>query len=1000
MHLYWQSKIFALLHDPVFKPFYTDKSQESLWRELDVMADWQELPTDGKLLTYIKNADYISAASDRGAIASIKIPVNYSSEGLEISHLLSGAKQRLPIDDIESIAGKDRELVKREKELFPEAIKRETNPKKVFWWLWRCLPTAACKAFNDTSLLLMPADTRIPDTSLWSHTSMTAALAGASIGYQTTIAEFDAIAEKDLWYKYKSHPYLVSFSFAPVQDLIKSSRKMRDFWAGSWILHYLSAKITWKLAKKYGADSLLYPSLFHQPLIDSWLLEEYPDFKTWIKTPSTNSLLTAGFPNVLVLVLPQAEVAKAMQTAKQELGRAWKELGDLVLAKVGWGTEVAATANCWEGWLDTQWQSYWTGLPIGNTNENFKQSQNPRFLGWVATLNKTYTLTDPNFSVAIKNGDFRQPSGLFQPAELSFLPKNNPNIGSWWGYIFDSTRLNLTAVKNARNWQLPTVFSTRSTVSGIGAAVHHLSTDWAKESDIKKFWERQNPLFNGSEQLNATEVVKRGLHHILPELLGRKDLEIAYPDLTSGVAGYLKTQPEVADYYRSTCQKILNKYQQQLGKDWQDRNKWGIAWAEQGDLNLKEFHPRLLNAGWLVEDLGIEPEDIKALQLCRAELNTIIAKSYPQHNPTDWYVLAAGDGDGMSEWLKGEKLDTYSRYVDSTLIPLPKLTELQELIDENRGKLGKLTTEELVNLTDEQLEKLVQTRKITDFLELGKRMGPSTHNALSRALLDFSNRLVPYLTENRYAGRLIYAGGDDVLAYTNLWEWDRWLWDIRQCFRGDRDPANEFKSAGDYWQWRDKSTNLANITQRPLFTMGGNATISFGIVIAHQSVPLAIALENLWAAEAQAKEHQSTDSHQKDAVQVRVMYQNGNILSSTSKFAVFNYWQKLLGIVKQLEPKLKLNALLFEQGATVWEQHPVPDIAAIKPWCRAFCDRRTVFGDDTISRQKFEEALGEFMTELIKQTQISELNAQMKNWFKLAAFTLRYREIELGDELQ
>ena len=257
MHLYWQSKIFALLHDPVFKPFYTDKSQESLWRELDVMADWQELPTDGKLLTYIKNADYISAASDRGAIANIKTRINYDSEGLEMSHLLSGAKQRLLINDIDPIAGKDRELVKREKELFPEAIKRETNPKKVFWWLWRCLPTAACKAFNDTSLLLMPADTRIPDTSLWSHTSMTAALAGAAIGYQTTIAEFDAIAEKDLWYKYKSHPYLVSFSFAPVQDLIKSSRKLRDFWAGSWILHYLSAKISWKLAKKYGADSLL-----------------------------------------------------------------------------------------------------------------------------------------------------------------------------------------------------------------------------------------------------------------------------------------------------------------------------------------------------------------------------------------------------------------------------------------------------------------------------------------------------------------------------------------------------------------------------------------------------------------------------------------------------------------------------------------------------------------------------------------------------------------------
>ena len=193
-------------------------------------------------------------------------------------------------------------------------------------------------------------------------------------------------------------------------------------------------------------------------------------------------------------------------------------------------------------------------------------------------------------------------------------------------------------------------------------------------------------------------------------------------------------------------------------------------------------------------------------------------------------------------------------------------------------------------MTGEQLEKLVQPRKISDFLELGKRMGPSTHNALSRALLDFSNQLVPHLTETRYAGRVIYASGDDLLAYTNLWEWDSWLWDIRQCFRGDRDPHHDFKNDGDYWQWQHESPSLDHLPQRPLFTMGNKATISFGIVIAHQSVPLAIALENLWQAKVKAKEHQSDcakiKDYRKDAVQVRVMYQNGNILSSTAKFKI------------------------------------------------------------------------------------------------------------------
>ena len=38
--------------------------------------------------------------------------------------------------------------------------------------------------------------------------------------------------------------------------------------------------------------------------------------------------------------------------------------------------------------------------------------------------------------------------------------------------------------------------------------------------------------------------------------------------------------------------------------------------------------------------------------------------------------------------------------------------------------------------------------------------------------------------------------------------------------------------------------------------MGEKATISFGLVIAHHSVPLAIALENLWEAEEKAKDHE------------------------------------------------------------------------------------------------------------------------------------------------
>jgi CRISPR-associated protein Cmr2 len=49
-----------------------------------------------------------------------------------------------------------------------------------------------------------------------------------------------------------------------------------------------------------------------------------------------------------------------------------------------------------------------------------------------------------------------------------------------------------------------------------------------------------------------------------------------------------------------------------------------------------------------------EQEFKKELQ---SELQKIVDNHYSGNNPTDWYVLAAGDGDGMRQWLKGEKCD-------------------------------------------------------------------------------------------------------------------------------------------------------------------------------------------------------------------------------------------------------------------------------------------------------------------------------------------------------
>ncbi len=1021
MRMYWQAKIWALLHDPILKGLHdnTGRGGEGAWQSLDSMEGWVSpkdsdksgSPYCNKWLEHIALCDLVASASDRAAIGRVRINIDYDKNGIEIKHLLSGEPLQLKLgqwhDYLMELKNRREWLSQVEEISIPPEIRQCEDPRKVFWWLWRCYGERISRSLDrdanlpeEPCLPLLPADTRIPDAGLWSHVTMTSALAGALTGYQRDDAAYPkkrARVNKDY---YKSRPHVAIFSFTPVQELIKASRKMRDFWAGSWILHYLSAKVAWAIAQKYGPDTLLYPCLYQQPLIDLWLLEEYPDFDEWIETPGERQLLTAGFPNVLVIILPdngdsstEAEIKNpvkaAMKFAEQTLRDEWLKLGEKVLKYLQpekgkkWMPEI--NPKTWDKWLECQWQTYWTALPLGDAEVELHKSPRKEELykEWEEKQNE---FTQPqkdllveaeyNFVQATLKTAIREDWQNRRNSRQSFKAKQpNLNVGSWWASIFDRAKFGLNAVKNCRNWELPTAFGPRSTISGLGPVVHP-GNDWITEGETRKIWSKNMGLFDGIEELNATEVVKRGLHKILPDILADINRrEWYYPDLTSGVAGWLRTMEkegnqEKIDYYENVCQRITEKFPwtQEIAK-----SAWGIPWIEeQKKKPIKWKHPRLLNAGWAIEEFNFQND--KTEQEVEDEtrnLRNCISKKFALgNNPTDWYAIAAGDGDGMGNWLKGKPLANYENFIPEALKP----------------KLDKMQNQEV-------------KQTFQDFLKVQKRMGPSTHSALSRALLDFSNQLLPYLTENRYAGRLIYGGGDDVLAYTNLWEWDSWLWDVRQCFKGAKDSGEEFENKGDYWRWKDGANLPKNLSNRPLFTMGSKATISFGIVLAHHSVPLAIALENMWEAEEEAKEHKYVNgcllkNHKetyakKDAVQVRVIYGNGNILKATAKFDIFQQWKQL--ITDDLE------SAMFEQAATIWGQHPAPIKLAIQPWTQAFCSRRDFFNNNEEKRVNFESKLASFIGDLWDTTESgNKLDSEVQNWFKLAAFVIRNRDIKIN----
>ena len=124
------------------------------------------------------------------------------------------------------------------------------------------------------------------------------------------------------------------------------------------------------------------------------------------------------------------------------------------------------------------------------------------------------------------------------------------------------------------------------------------------------------------------------------------------------------------------------------------------------DPNLS--NPRLLNAGWLIEDFTPQPAypgevltGKKKQEKIKKELRRL-REFIGQHfeagnNPTDWYVLAAGDGDGMGNWLKGEGLQPYDRYISDALklkldqLPQELLKTFQKFIKEQKRMALLLT---------------------------------------------------------------------------------------------------------------------------------------------------------------------------------------------------------------------------------------------------------------------------------------------------------------------
>ncbi len=218
---FYQRKLYALLQAPEFAGW-----GHQILNELECLKNhheelqvwWNDINSHPQG----KDAQDIASASDRVNLFHREHRKN--NPKVTVHHPISGQKQQVGA------------LPHPSNILDINHIKSNPDAKIVFWWFWRFYPEILANIQPDA--LLFPAHIVIPDCPLHSHQSTVSALTGAMF--------------PDEWTKGSSHttPYLLIFSFSPVQEFIKSSRKFVDFWAGSYLLHYLSSRLCWYIAQE------------------------------------------------------------------------------------------------------------------------------------------------------------------------------------------------------------------------------------------------------------------------------------------------------------------------------------------------------------------------------------------------------------------------------------------------------------------------------------------------------------------------------------------------------------------------------------------------------------------------------------------------------------------------------------------------------------------------------------------------------------------------------
>lgn len=908
----YTKKLAAWLHDPAEKQLVLMRDKEGheggTSRRLR-----QALAISSKL--FDKRADHLAAAADRpnwprgdDAKRYPKFESVHFTKEPELIHPLSGECLKLAplnldigVDNIKAVSQDHFESLIQE-----DDEKDGEKWRKTFLAFWRFGPEAG-KSADQLGVLwnMLPADSRTPDHSIWSHVDTVSAIHTALMGDEQG----------------SDQPALLVMSFGPVQSFIGQARSTSDLWAGSHLLSNLVWEAMKPIVSHLGPDCVVFPALRGVPVVDQWLMQAEVggaafeqlfkdiDSELLADRTDTNPLFAASLPNKFMAIVPSRQVTSLAERAVAAIRFAAKQWAVTAAERVFKEARVDIT-DATSTQINQQLlgfpEAYWAAAtwPVDGADTEDK--------GLGKATQQLHAALDQIHPDLKKQGVFQDATWkvLTKELKLDGLKFWAPNTGILYPAVYELAERSLGAAKATRTFAPLLEEGHRCTLTGEAEWLTHdrallglnrkdreAHSVWGKLAKSKKSWVKPG------EHLGAMATLKR----LWPTMFAER-----ISGLTGGtVRRFVVSTHALA--LSTTLEKLADPDQPLTTDQRSALQALGATASDYENVTLpKAITRKLYKRGQLSETeqstlrklpdmLENPPDDADQAEHLDRTIRQLLGDSRPE----TYYALILMDGDRMGGWLAGNE-DAY------------KLSYRQTWHSKVRSEM------DMSERRDPQLTKYLNTKR---------PVSPGRHGAISQALNDFSTHLARHVVEDCCKGKLLYAGGDDVLALVAVDDLFDCMQLLRLAYSGIA-PNAEMKlgerigslqpggSRGQRKLLLDKGFGL--LKGRLMTLMGHKATASMGAVVAHHSAPLGMVLRELRAAESRAKntvhgkDGKGEDTN-RDAFCLRVLKRGGGEVNVTSPWWPVDENQKpetarsALALMKQLAEQLALTD--FSRGA-------------------------------------------------------------------------------------